>query len=115
MPTPSDPARGIRPRERIVSDAEIKVVWGACLHDDFGRIVKLLLLTGCRREEIGGLLWSEIDLDTGVMTIPGTRTKNHRELRLLAGACSGRAFARGATARGRKGVCSGGAAAGITR
>ena len=46
------------------------------------RIIKLLLLTGCRREEIGALKWSEIDLDTGVMTIPGTRTKNHRTLEL---------------------------------
>ena len=46
------------------------------------RIIKLLLLTGCRREEIGALEWSEVDLDTGVMTIPGTRTKNHRTLEL---------------------------------
>ena len=46
------------------------------------RIIKLLLLTGARRDEIGALKWSEIDFDTGVMTIPGTRTKNHRTLEL---------------------------------
>ena len=45
---------------------------------DFGSIIKLLLLTGCRREEIGQLRWSEVDLDTGIVTIPGTRTKNHK-------------------------------------
>jgi integrase len=38
----------------------------------------LLILTGCRREEIGGLRWRELDLAAGIMTIPGERTKNHR-------------------------------------
>jgi integrase len=41
-----------------------------------------LVLTGARREEIGGLRWSEIDLATGRLTIPGSRTKNHHPLRL---------------------------------
>lgn len=76
----NDPSEGIEPRDRVLSPEEIKAIWTACEEDDFGRIVKLLLLTGCRREEIGGLKWSEINLDTGVMTIPGERTKNHRAL-----------------------------------
>ena len=76
----NDPAEGIQPRERVLDDKELAAVWRACQDDDFGRIVKLLILTGCRREEIGGLKWSEIDLDTSVMTIPGTRTKNHKTL-----------------------------------
>jgi integrase len=42
----------------------------------------MLVLTGCRREEIGSMLWSEVDLDTGIMTIPGTRTKNRKTLTL---------------------------------
>ncbi len=33
------------------------------------------MLTGCRRDEIGGLCWSEIDLDAGVITLPPARTK----------------------------------------
>ena len=74
----NDPAEGIEARDRVLSDAELAIVWRACQDDDFGRIVKLLVLTGCRREEIGGLKWSEIDLETGVMTIPGSRTKNHK-------------------------------------
>jgi integrase len=74
----NDPAEGIKPRERVLSDRELTVVWRACLDDDFGRIVRLLILTGCRREEIGGLKWSEIDFDISVMTIPGERTKNHK-------------------------------------
>jgi integrase len=78
----NDPTEGIQPRDRVLSDDEIRAIWHACDDDDSGRIVRLLLLTGCRREEIGALRWSEIDLDTGLMTIPGTRTKNHRTLEL---------------------------------
>jgi integrase len=78
----NDPTEGIQPRDRVLGDTEIGVIWNACQDDDFGRIVRLLLLTGCRRDEIGGLKWAEVDLDTGVMTIPGTRTKNGRMLEL---------------------------------
>jgi integrase len=78
----NDPTDGMPARDRVLNDSEIRAIWTACQDDDFGNIVKLLLLTGCRREEVGGLRWSEVDLDTGVMTIPGTRTKNHRTLEL---------------------------------
>ena len=40
------------------------------------------MLTGCRRDEIAKLRWSEIDPVTSVLTIPGNRTKNHHELKL---------------------------------
>jgi integrase len=76
----NDPAAGIKPRERVLADHEIRAIWNACRENDFGRIVRLLLLLGCRREEIGALRWTEIDFNTGVMTIPGTRTKGHRTL-----------------------------------
>ena len=36
------------------------------------------MLTGQRREEIGGLRRQEIDLDTAVISLPGERTKNKR-------------------------------------
>jgi integrase len=76
----NDPSAGIPARDRVLDDSEIRVIWKACEDDDFGRIVKLLLLTGCRREEIGALRRDEVK--NGVMTIPGTRTKNHRTLTL---------------------------------
>jgi len=41
--------------------------------------VKLLALTGCRREEIGGLRWAEVDLDRSLITLPPERTKNGKE------------------------------------
>ncbi len=78
----NDPTEGMQARDRVLNDDEIRAIWNACEDDDSGRIVKLLLLTGCRREEIGALKWSEVDLDTSLMTIPGTRTKNHRTLEL---------------------------------
>jgi integrase len=78
----NDPGAGLRPRERVLTDQELKVIWAACEDDDFGNIVKLLILTGARRQEIGSLKWDEIDFDTGVMTIPGSRTKNARALAL---------------------------------
>jgi integrase len=71
------------PRHRVLEDHEIKAIWSASQDDDFGRIVKLLFLTACRRDEIGGLRWSELNLDTGVMTIPGARTKAVREHKLI--------------------------------
>jgi len=66
------------PRERVLTEAEIRTVWNCCKDDDLGRIIKLLLLTGCRRDEVGGLRWSEIDLEKGTLTLSGERTKNGR-------------------------------------
>jgi integrase len=69
---------GGKARERVLTDDELAAVWRACQDDDHGRIVRLLMLTACRRQEVGGMTWSEVDQD-GVWTIPGNRTKNHRE------------------------------------
>jgi integrase len=44
-----------------------------------GTIVRLLILTGQRREEIGGLRWLEFDADKALITLSGERTKNHRQ------------------------------------
>ena len=46
-------------RERVLSADELRQVWDKCdMDSDYGRIVRLLILTGARREEIGGLRWS---------------------------------------------------------
>jgi integrase len=75
----NDPLANIdNSRDRVLSDAELVKVWNACGEDDFGRIVRLLILTGCRRDEIGSLRWSEIDLDAGTITIAAGRSKNRR-------------------------------------
>jgi integrase len=48
-------------RERVLSDDEIRAIWAATNDSgDYLRIVRLCALTGCRREEIGGLRWAEV-------------------------------------------------------
>src|SRR5262249_42854641 len=69
---------GNRPRERVLSDQELVAIWRACGDDDYGKVIRLLVLTGCRREEIGGMCWSELDLDKLTWTLPAERSKNHR-------------------------------------
>jgi len=67
------------PRKRVLSDVEAAAVWLALPDNDYGRIVRLLMLTACRREEIGSLRWSEIDFDARTITLPATRTKNKQQ------------------------------------
>jgi integrase len=67
------------PRERVLTQAELAEVWAALPQDQFGDIVRLLILTAQRREEIGSLHWSEVDLDRAVITLPPSRTKNRRQ------------------------------------
>jgi integrase len=66
-------------RTRLITDAELRDVWAALRNDAYGDIMRLLVLTGARREEIGGLQWSEVDLTTRCITLPPGRTKNRRE------------------------------------
>src|SRR5262249_13432855 len=69
-------------RDRVLSDAELARVWNACSDDDYGKIVRLLILTGARRDEIGGMAWSELDRDNRTWTLPAARAKNNRALKL---------------------------------
>lgn len=66
------------PRERVLTDSELVAVWRASGDDDYGHIVRLLVLTGCRREEIGSLRWTEIDSKERLVRLPAERVKNHR-------------------------------------
>jgi integrase len=64
-------------RKRVLSDQELAAIWLATDPDSqYGRIIRLLMLTGCRRDEIGAVRWSEIDLKAKTITLPGERTKN---------------------------------------
>jgi integrase len=64
------------PRERMLGDAELRAVWQACGDNDYSAVVKLAILTGMRRNEIGGLRWDEVKEDR--IELPGSRTKNKR-------------------------------------
>lgn len=64
-------------RERVLSDDELKAIWGATKGvGPYNAIVRMLILTGQRREEVGGLIWSEISPDQSTWTIPANRAKN---------------------------------------
>ena len=65
-------------RTRLLSDADLKAIWNALGADRYGAVVKLLALTGLRREEIGALRWDEIDLDRELIHLPAERCKNKR-------------------------------------
>src|SRR5262249_15432663 len=66
-------------RERVLSDEELRIIWRAIDNSHFGTIVKLLMLTGARRTEIGGLTWDEVSPSSALITLPPPRTKNGRE------------------------------------
>jgi len=65
-------------RDRVLTDDELRSIWNALADDDYGDIVRLLALTGQRREEIGSLRWQEIDFDKAVIALPAERTKNSK-------------------------------------
>jgi integrase len=67
-------------RERTLKQSELAELWSALdaePNPQFADIVRLLILTGQRREEIGSLRWSEINGDR--IVLPPERTKNSRQ------------------------------------
>lgn len=80
----TSPCAGVKPpspetsRERILSDPEIALVWraSAAIGQPFGPFVRLLLLTGQRRQEVAKMRTSEIDPEKKTWTLSGVRTKN---------------------------------------
>jgi integrase len=77
------PVTGVEPphkeevRERVLSDAELRAVWLACEHDGaLGQAIRMLILTGARRNEVGRMEWSEIDDERRIWTLPAERSKN---------------------------------------
>ena len=67
-------------RARVLLDTELETIWNALGSDDYSTIIKLLILLGCRREEVGSLVWSEIVGDQ--IVLPPSRTKNNRGHRI---------------------------------
>jgi integrase len=66
-----------RSRERVLGDDELARVWAATSGTgSFDRCVRVLMLTACRRDEVGGMCWSEIEGD--VFTLSPDRSKNRR-------------------------------------
>jgi len=67
------------PRERFLTDDEIRELWhawGAMLKPQLATILRLCLATGQRVGEVCGMTRAELDLDKRVWTLPASRTKN---------------------------------------
>ena len=79
-----NPAAGVdlpykeRPRDRTLTEAEIKSIWEAfeVMAWPFGMIGRMLLLTAARRSEVAGMSWSEIDFQKALWVVPAERVKN---------------------------------------
>ena len=69
-------------RERVLTDEELVLIWNAAPDTDYGNVVKLLMLTAQRRDEIADLQFAELTLsgklDECQIELPAERTKNSR-------------------------------------
>jgi integrase len=66
-----------RRRERVLDDRELQAVWLAASADtagSFGPLVKFLLLSSARRNEVARMQWDEVDAN-GIWTLPASRSK----------------------------------------
>lgn len=72
MKLPSLPSR-----DRVLTDDELRRIWhGVEGKGRYQGVVRLLMLTGQRREEVGAMRWSELSADMTTWTIPAERSKN---------------------------------------
>jgi integrase len=67
-------------RDRVLTNDEIKRFWSVASKEraEFGALLKVLLLTGCRLNEASGMRRSELSDDLATWSIPSSRTKNRR-------------------------------------
>ncbi len=74
----SSPGGREKPKERNLSDDEIKAVWNELEKDSTApkKALQLILLTGQRPGEVVGLPWEEINLNDALWMLPGSRAKN---------------------------------------
>src|SRR6516165_11431086 len=71
-------------RERVLTTDELKQLWQTLpqINEGFADIIRLLLLTGLRRNEVGLLVWSEVDFKRGMIVLGPERTKNRKTFEL---------------------------------
>ncbi len=76
---PSKGSRALNVKIDVRNADELRWFWAACdqIGSPFGALCKVLLLSGCRREEIAQMTVEELNTDNTMLRLPGTRTKNH--------------------------------------
>lgn len=74
-----EPPSAERSRDRILTDDEMRLVWKAAGEEGwpFGPLVCLLILTGQRLNEVSGMRWEELDIESKTWTLPADRVKNN--------------------------------------
>ena len=67
-------------RDRVLADWELQLVFGAAgaMGEPFGPLIRLLILTGQRMQEVAASSWSELDRAAAILSIPAQRAKNGR-------------------------------------
>lgn len=65
-------------RDRVLTDEELATIWTAAANAGslFGPIVRLLIATGQRREEVTQMDWSEVKRSEALWRLPKERAKN---------------------------------------
>ena len=76
--------RAPKSRDRVLSDAELSTLWDMAEAEPlpWGPALKLLMLTGQRRDEVFNADRAEFDRKAGLWTIPAIRAKNGIEHRV---------------------------------
>ena len=91
------------PRDRVLNDHELRTIWKYAGDEHYGAIIKLLMLTGQRANEIASLRWTELTVTTvpekritdtvklpqiniSAIELPAERTKNKRSHMVLLSA-----------------------------
>jgi integrase len=78
---PKDLIGAKQPRERVLTDSELRALWSAsdALGYPFGAVVKMLMLTGARLGEVTGARWPEFDFENQCWTVPAARYKTNMQ------------------------------------
>lgn len=76
-----EPPKPVASRNRVLNDRELRLVWIASeeLGPVFCGLVRLLLITGQRRDEVAAVDWRELDRARAEWLLPASRAKNGRE------------------------------------
>ena len=83
-----NPVRSTKPmgrevaRDRVLNDAELVTLWRVCRNDDYGAIVRLLLLTGQRRDQVGAMRISQLDIREHKWSVGDARAESVRDVPL---------------------------------
>jgi integrase len=66
-------------RDHVLSDDELRLVMLALDQLDWmwRALYRLLILTGQRRDEVAGMVWTEVDLDKSLWKLPAARYRQH--------------------------------------